>query len=769
MDGRPSPTRLGVGQGTARLDDIDPSNIARVDVITGPTAAVYGPGAANGVILVTTTQSNGGRPRVDLSAEGGLTTTPLRDGQSYYAWGSGARCLTYVRAQGLCAVDSITHFNPLLANGSSVTRTGYLQRYVASVGGGLAGDVLRYMVTGNYSDEAGTLWLPTAEQQYYQNEYHATVPPAVVRPNAMDAAGVRGTMVGTFGSVADVTASLGHLGNHQRSTDDGRLLQEAAFTPGYQNGDGWGTSQVHPADIFAERGGDKVDRLTGSLHGDWRPVSMLRVFATAGADNVDETKSSYYAALPSSSPFVYTSKANDRQRTNQATVSGGLTISGALAPGVSTQATVGGEWLGEHYLLDNRAVAFVPGIGNIATSTADFHVRSQTTSGYVEDAVTIVDRVFVSGGVRVDDVRIHPLLANTAVNGFVNAAVVPLPTVAPALRLHGGYSTSNQTPTAQQALANVFYVLTYTVGGSYPTFVRFGPGPTREQDVEAGVSAGAWHGRLSGDVTVYDRRTARALVPSEFFDGYTDVRLVTNDGVVQNRGIEGRISAQLIEQPAFGWDVTLTAFGNRNTVAKASTGPAGPGLQVANGFPVYGVWGYRYTYADANGDGAIGPNEVHFTSPHYVGSAVPTREASVATGVRLFRRRLRLAALVDYRGGYVLPDLAGMYRAVAQYDPAMNNVPASLARQAQAIAALDGGPNTNGWYQQVEAFRWRELSATVTVRRFDVTLAARNLALWTNYRGNDPDVDLTEGGGTYATTLRLPPPRTFLIKVATTI
>lgn len=758
-DGRVGPTVPGTTTrpGTSRLDDIDPSQIARVEVVTGPGAAIYGSGSANGVILVTTTQSDGGRPRLDLSAEGGVTTTSFRDGQSYYAWGSNGQCLTYERAAGQCTVDSITHFNPLLANNSAVTSPGYLQRYVASIGGGIAGNAIRYMVTGNYSDEMGTLDLNDGERAYYQSAYGAPAPPAVARPNAMDAAGVRGALIGTLGSVADLSVTLGYLGNHQRSTDANAFLMDAANSPGYQVGDGWGVEDGgHAADVFADRGRDNTNRLTGSVHGDWHPVPALKGFITAGIDQVNETQSGIETAPPAEFGG-FTEVMQARGHTARGDVSGGVTVGGALARGISSHLTLGGEYTEDHFTQTDTAY-----LGG-ASSWTKVWVRTQIGSGYLQDALAVSDRLFVNVGVRADDIRIHPVLSTTTVNGFANAVLVPLPEVAPLFKLHGGYSTSSQAPNAELAAAQVLEGLDYFMP----------PRPTREQDVEAGASAGGWGGRLNADVTLYDRRTARAMLPQVVgYDGEVVGEVDVNGGVVQNRGIEGRLSARLIDQPAFGWDATVTASGNENRLAKYPYEAIGVlnGLALRPGYPVFGAWAYRYTYSNVNDNGAISPGEMSASeTPAYMGSPVPTREASLQTGVRLFHHRLRLAALIDYRGGYVLPNVAGWLRAVVGTDPAINDLPSSLARQAQALAPTVDPLAYSGWWQHVEAFRWRELSATVTVQRFDVTVAARNLALWTNYRGEDPDTDLTGNGMVNNIQMQLPPPRTFLIKVATSI
>jgi len=90
---------------------------------------------------------------------------------------------------------------------------------------------------------------------------------------------------------------------------------------------------------------------------------------------------------------------------------------------------------------------------------------------------------------------------------------------------------------------------------------------------------------------------------------------------------------------------------------------------------------------------------------------------------------------------------------------AINVSGASLADQAAVIAIREGGSPP---VQHVTALRWRELSATVGtpgIHSVQLTLAVRNLRVWTHYHG-DPDWLLTP-----VQEQQLPEPRTWLLRL----
>jgi hypothetical protein len=241
---------------------------------------------------------------------------------------------------------------------------------------------------------------------------------------------------------------------------------------------------------------------------------------------------------------------------------------------------------------------------------------------------------------------------------------------------------------------------------------------------------------------------------------------------VSDRGLEFSTTARIVERPMIAWDATLTAYEHWNKVLRApnTVGWYDGALRIAAGYPMYGFWVVPYTFADLNHDGAIEPNEIATKPQVFAGSTVPTHEASLASTVHLFKRSVHVSALFDYRGGYVLPDQNSLYQSLAFTARAQNVAGSSLNEQAIAAAAVATPGWPQGYADRVSAVRWRELSVTSALpvpRSISVTVAVRNLALWTKYRG-DPDIALVEQPPTIASiapTAQLPQPRTWLLRV----
>ena len=152
-------------------------------------------------------------------------------------------------------------------------------------------------------------------------------------------------------------------------------------------------------------------------------------------------------------------------------------------------------------------------------------------------------------------------------------------------------------------------------------------------------------------------------------------------------------------------------------------------------------------------------------------SFLPKREFNVNPRMLLFNNTVRVSAIFDHRGGYKTLNLTSRFRCVfVQNCRAINDANAPLAEQAAALAGLMG---TDAGYIENGSFtRFRELSVTLATprswaRRFGgrdlaVVLAGRNLALWTKYRGLDPEITSNPGlNFTSSDFLTAPPVRYF--------
>jgi TonB-dependent receptor-like protein len=290
--------------------------------------------------------------------------------------------------------------------------------------------------------------------------------------------------------------------------------------------------------------------------------------------------------------------------------------------------------------------------------------------------------------------------------------------------------------------------------------------PERSVEIEGGADLGLWANRVSFELTGYSKTTHDALVNTSTGWDLGSYAYEENIGEVRNTGVEGTLTATVIQAPRLSWDVALNASINHNTLLRLAPGIASQVLigglaqfRQAPGYPLYGYWGPRVQFADRNHNGVIEPGEVTVAdSASFLGSSLPTREASAATHVGLWRGLVTVGALFDYRGGFQVANTTAYYQAhFAQNQREQNDRAAPLWLQARSVAAIVA-PCCRvpaDFYEDGTYVRFRELSLTLalpnTVARLarvasvSLTGAVRNLALWTRYTGADPEASNTLG------------------------
>jgi TonB-dependent SusC/RagA subfamily outer membrane receptor len=165
------------------LNDINPADIERVEIIKGAAAAtLYGTEAAAGVIQIFTKTGHSGRPQWTAEVDQGflkeLPFGPDPDrappGDTIYSCAvqvpSCSGTMQAYRDSFPDRFDGLPTRGISRAGGTSSylfidpwLRSGYLQRYSLSVAGGA--DALRYFVSGTSTDEEGVL--PNDNEQRY--------------------------------------------------------------------------------------------------------------------------------------------------------------------------------------------------------------------------------------------------------------------------------------------------------------------------------------------------------------------------------------------------------------------------------------------------------------------------------------------------------------------------------------------------------------------------------------------------------------------------
>ncbi len=776
----------------SRLNDIDPDDIESIDVLKGPSAATeYGTDAANGVIVIKTKHGQSGPPRWDFTAQDGITNVPKRIPLNWYGWGhttgnapTPVECpLTAVSGptigNGGCIVDSVTTFQPLDNSATTMFTTGVDQRYSARVSG--AGPQLRYAMSGTYATATGPFRPDPPDLRAFEAAGQS-IPSYVRTPNALTSTDLHGNFALPLGNRADASLSAGYVSNLQRSVAG--ITDNAIAAPGYRDSvyNGY-TPFFGPAiEQLFSTASQGVSRFTGGVTGNWRPALWLKAHSTVGIDQTTQTSLVFRA--PGPDPTFFTStlpgagyRAQELLNDRRYSVDVGVTASFQAAPTISSKTTIGAQYnksgsagtstiaygLAANNSLNGAAIATPGEVDNV----------SATLGSYAEETLGWRDRLFLTGGLRVDAGSGFGTQVHSAVYPKVSGSWLAWEHGAQSVRLRAAYGASGVQPIPGATLrllspATVALGANAIPGDTLVSLANPRLRPERQTEFEGGIDASDLAGRLDMTLTYYSKLSRGALVNVTLPASAGALTEEENIGSVRNYGLEGTMTGHVVETQPLTWDITVGGSLNHNRLV--SLAPRVPsidgyplyGVQYRDvaGYPIYGYWAPIVHYVDANHDGIIEPNEVTESAQSaYVGSSTPTEEVTVSTGVGIFGDRLRLSAQVNHRGGYKLEnqflwvdDIAG----VSAED--LNNRRLPLWRQARAIeAGLTFTPLPNGYFEDATYTRLREvairyvlptgLARAMRARSASIMISGRNLALWTHYTGADPEVNNPGNGG----------------------
>jgi hypothetical protein len=318
-----------------------------------------------------------------------------------------------------------------------------------------------------------------------------------------------------------------------------------------------------------------------------------------------------------------------------------------------------------------------------------------------------------------------------------------------------------------------FYTTTRTIGESgeatgvvFSTLGNANLKPERSTEFEIGLDGSFFSNRLNVEVTHYNKSSKDALVsrvlPPSIGTGAT-VRF-ENLGEVRNRGWEALLDAQILDFESFGWNFSVNASTNDNklvTLGGVATIVSSSTLRQVEGYPLNGWWSRRLTsYSDANGDGVIALSEITVSAdPEFHGYSSPRREAAVTNTLHFLQRRVRLSAMMDYKGGHLVYNNTERIRCASRANcNGLINPQASLFEQARTVMVREhASRSVAGFFEKGDFLRFRELALTYTPsedwaarlfrgRSLTATAAVRNLGMiWTEYTGVDPEAFGTTG------------------------
>ncbi len=731
--------QYGVSITPAPLDDINPDDIERIEIIKGAAATtLYGTEAAAGVIQIFTKQGRTGAPQWSASSEIGVTTPNIHGTthtlrgtptNSFPEWDGGAcwpQCFTS-RLGGSAHYLYLDHW---------MRDAALQQKYGMSVRGS-AGDVA-YFIAGSWEDDEDVF--VTAGQKVYglRSNFQAALSSSFnfdfnASWNSRDIRNI-GCGDNLFGVCA-------------RSSYGGIIRQEAEELD----------PLVYDPEYFTQ-----IDRFItgGTLR--FQPTSNFSSRFTMGYDRaMNQGRNGVpYQFGPHPRGF----NSIQEQINELLTLDFVTTYNLDLGSDFNTDISAGFQRIDENRQTIIGETDGFPGPGETtlssgATSQAQEDRSRVITGGVFGQALfKLQDKYFLTAGVRADGNsafgqdfgwQVYPKVSGSYIisdeDGFPESLGV--------LKLRGAWGTAGRAPGAFDAVRT----WASTSWGGQSSFApdNLGNpllGPERTAEWEVGFESSTFNDRLWVDFTYYNQLTADALVwvstPPSQGDWTSQLE---NIGELKNKGMELSISGILIQ----GREWTVDAGGDISTnysevisLGRASSSSSiveGEAFRVQRGYKVLNP----YEVADPIffNDGPSGQGPVEDRDYHYFGPNQPELMITPRVTVEM-PRGMVLTVRGEYNGGLWGEDGASRWAMIEgnqEYPMCWDAYPLIDAGRIDELLAIEKARCLTGSkYFQHRAFiyprdffKLREVSLSVPLgflfsgaSSSSLTLSGRNLTRW---------------------------------------
>jgi TonB-linked SusC/RagA family outer membrane protein len=764
------------------VTELNPEEIESIDIVKGPSAAtLYGTDAANGVILVRTKRGQPGATRFTIYTEGGLINQPSRFNDTYYAFGrtpAGAvtRCSNLLRVQGGCTLDSLVVWNPMRDSDASPIGTGNRKQIGVQASGGV--EQFRYFLSAEVENETGFLQLSESEIARLQSQRGgAEIPDEQRRPNYLDRIGIRGNVSTRLGPNADITISTG-LNVQRTQVPNSGVFSNGAWGQGYNDAfEGW-QGGFRPGESFASRAKQNQTRFTTGVSGNWNPVQWLTTRGTVGIDFTSGFSDNLQRRGEGGTPNAPSlgRRLEIRSQTTLYTVDAGSSATFDLSPSINSRTSIGVQYNRRDFgAAAAQAANLPPGSETVAgaatVTSSEQTVQSVVAGAYAEQTFGFADRLYLTAAVRADGASSFGENFKTAwypkasLSWLVSEeGFFPRGSFLNSLRYRLAYGSSGVQPAAVAALPSLQFVTVFVNGGTTTGAQLAALGnpnlkPERVNEIETGLDADLFDGRVQLETTFYYRKSKDALVQRSMprSIGITGTGQLDNVGSVRNRGFEADLKAQVFNFAGIGFDLNVNGSVNSNKLLELDETlrpPEDRFVKFVEGYPLFSQWDRKVeSWNDANGDGIIVPDEVVVgDSIVFLGNTNPTRLLNVTPTFTFFDGRLQFNSLFVYRGGWIQTNFTELNKCNIGSCRARNDPNASLREQAAYVGFTKPGLTYAGYQEDGTFTRWAEASLSYNVHErylqaiglgvnsATITLSARNLKLWTNYSGLDPEV-----------------------------
>jgi TonB-linked SusC/RagA family outer membrane protein len=664
--------------GQNRLADLNPNDIASINVINGAAAAAqYGSRASNGVVLITTKRGQAGAPRVSFS--GSFQLNELRHMVPVN---------TYGKQFGYAGLRLYTIGVP--AANPGVTTTGITRANVTTQLATNQVDVTRYNYfdqifrTGHGTDDAVSVAGGSERTQYYFSLGYLKNQ-GIIKGTDFTRYNLRARIDQRLTDWAKVSAGISYINSFSNEKANGNVFYSPINSINITNNiyditqrDAAGNllavepTRVNPLSTIEDmKFTQGVNRTVSDVQVNLTPVKGLSVDYVLGVDAYSQVGQSYIrpypyqatAGLPAARyPLGYAANGNNVVVQLNSDINVGYERQLSEAFKLNLLAGYSYQFSQQDYTTtqgQNLApfITTVSGASNTTVTSAYLLDRFDLSGYYGQATVGFRNLAFLTGSLRRDRSskfsesetnQLYPKVSGSLVVsdlGFWQGA--GFAKAMNSLKLRASYGEAgnltgiNSYDRFYQFTPVGFLGKNTIVPGT--TLANPAVRPERMGEIEGGADLGFLNDRVGLGITLYRQKITDLVVRRNLAASTGGSAIVNNVGSMENRGLEVVLSATPIKTTDFTWDITLIYNRNRNKVldlpgsngatqAISIDNAAGAPVYLLNGQPA-GVF-YGSTYA-RNPDGSLlltpqGFPQDERTSGQAVGSTTftPAREAN---------------------------------------------------------------------------------------------------------------------------------------------
>lgn len=749
-----SPELIDIGgTSTNRLVDLNPQDIARIEVVKGAAAAaLYGSRANNGVVQIFTKQGKVGETNITYTSE--VNVDRIR------------KTLDVNMAQNengeFLANDGTVLDGRRFDLQDDIFRTAIGTEQYLSVSGG-SGDT-RYFLSGSYKGNQG-----------------------IVDGSNFKRATARLNIDQNLSNWADLSLNFNYTNSRSDEIPNGGLNASYGALTGFifgpntfdpspdpETGDYPGGFLANPLEVIARYDFEQeVNRVLGSARLTLTPYDGLSIDHTLGVDSYSQVGTAFIP--PGTTAPGLTSGFGRRSQREFFQINNDLNIryQNTLARSLESTTLVGGtlqfensETIGlqaEQFVLGSRVVtggADFAQPGEFRSEIVIYGVFGQQTFGYK-------DRYFITGAGRFDASSVFgaderwqffPKLSGSYVvseEGFWKNS--SLNNIINSFKLRGSIGTSGgQTAIGAFDRFNIFNPASVNGRSALVPSTQQGAldvKPERQQEIEFGFDASLFDDRAAIEFTWYDQHTDdlllfRTTAPSTGF-----LSQLGNFGELDNTGVELLVKAVPVNNRNLQWTSTVTFAANENEVSGVEGGtliiPESFGQVAAiNGEPL-GVFFSDAFERDANGDIVFDDNglPVEAAGDQIIGDPNPDWNGSFINEVSVgrswnFRAQFDVSYGADVFNFTERLGSLSVFGTLKTYERELEGeVPPGFNGRVFGIF--------ENWIEDGSYLKLRELSASYTLfpetlglRSVRLSLIGRNLFSIDGYNGYDPETNV---------------------------